>query len=69
MRFDLLLFAAICCSLLDRYAAGRMRCARRASEWPPAPKTSRRLAAQWCFANYMRIDAAISIAPGAPTAA
>ena len=52
MRRDVLLLAAICCSLLDRCAAGRMRLRKegQAMGWG-TPKIARRLASQRCFAN------------------
>ena len=59
MRRDVLLLAAICCSLLDRCVAARMRCARRATRRPPSPKSARLGAAQRCSPQYVEIDGAI----------
>ena len=56
MRRDVLSLAAICCSLLDCCAAERIRCARRATRRPPAPKIDRFGAAQRCSPLYVEID-------------
>ena len=59
MRRDLLLLAAICCSLLDRCAARLAHCFRDGRLRPPAPKIDRFGAAQRCSPQYVEIDVAI----------
>ncbi len=59
MRFDLLLLAVISCLFAQRCAAGRMRCARRATRRPPGPKIECASTAQRCSPQYVEIDVAI----------